>query len=459
MRLIQVFVPSNRRSAVAETLKAADVEFLFGDERSGRDGVIAYVPVPRGAVDAVLERIHDAGVPEDTYTVVTDAERATVPNTDVLTDRFVEGPEGESALSHPEIRERAEDLKPARRTYVLFATLSAVVAVGGLLLDSAVIIVGAMVIAPFAGSALSVSVGAVISDYDMVAESVQSQLLGLAVAFAGAVGMSLLFKLTSFVPSTLALSRIDQVSAFSTPTLLTLFIALAAGFAGALALATDLPVSIAGVAVAAAIVPAAAGAGLGVVWGELLLVLGAVVLLSMNILLVNVAAYVGLVSLGYRSSVLRSLREDLELSLRTGAYAAVTLAFVVVVVLTAVATYQHVAFQQEVNRNVQSVLSNEEYERLELVRVETEYSDVDALGRTEGVTVTVARSTETDYPALAARIRGEIGAATGRAVTVNVHFRDYQQSSPLPDGRLHGGRLGGVDRTVPATLTPGAPRR
>nr|WP_229380087.1 hypothetical protein [Haloterrigena salifodinae] len=57
------------------------------------------------------------------------------------------------------------------------------------------------------------------------------------------------------MPSTLDIGLVGQVSGFATPNLLTLVIviAIAAGFAGALALATDLPVSRAGVAVAAAI--------------------------------------------------------------------------------------------------------------------------------------------------------------------------------------------------------------
>ncbi len=57
------------------------------------------------------------------------------------------------------------------------------------------------------------------------------------------------------MPSTLDIGLVGQVSGFATPNLLTLVIviAIAAGFAGALALATDLPVSLAGVAVAAAI--------------------------------------------------------------------------------------------------------------------------------------------------------------------------------------------------------------
>ncbi|WP_224333775.1 DUF389 domain-containing protein [Haloprofundus halobius] len=431
MRLVQVFVPNDSRVAVRKQLEEMGVEYLFTTEESHREGSIASFPVPSGAVDGVLDRLYDAGLDEDTYTVVTDAARANVPNADDLTERYAEMPKGNLGTSHAEIRERAEDLKPATPTYLAFAVVSAIVAVAGLLLDSAIAIVGAMVIAPFAGSTLSASVGAVISDREMVVDSATSQAAGLVVAYVGAVVMTLFLRETGFVPSELAVTRIGQVSAFLTPSLLTLAIAITAGFAGALALATDLPVSIAGVAVAAAIVPAAATAGVGTVWGLPVVVLGAVVLLLMNIVFINLAAYVALVSLGYRSSVIRSVRENTRISLRSGAYAVVVLLFIAVVVVTSAGTYQHLTFEQDVNQEVQATLAETEYSTLELVSVKTEYNGLSPSENGVSVTVTVSRTTDTGYELLADDLRAGLDGTTSRPVTVNVRFLDYQQSQPV----------------------------
>ncbi|WP_071391269.1 DUF389 domain-containing protein [Haloprofundus marisrubri] len=431
MRLIQIFIPNDSRVAVRKRLEEMGVEYLFTNEDSHREGVVAYVPVPSGAVDRVLDRLYDAGLDEDTYTVVTDAARANIPNVDELTEQYVEMPKGNLGTSHTEIRERAEELKPATPTYIAFAVASAIVAVGGLLLDSAIAIVGAMVIAPFAGSTLSASVGAVISDREMVVDSATSQILGLVVAYVGAVVMTLFLRETGFVPPELAVTRIGQVSAFLTPSLLTLVIAITAGFAGALALATDLPVSIAGVAVAAAIVPAAAVAGVGTVWGLPVVVLGALVLLLMNIVFINLAAYVALVSLGYRSSLIRSVRENARISLRSGAYAVIVVLFLVVVVVTSMATFQHLTFEQDANQEVQSILSESDYSSLELVSVKTEYNGLSPTDNGVSVTVTVSRTTDAEYELFADELRARLGASTSRPVTVNVRFLDYQQSESL----------------------------
>jgi len=438
MRLIQVFVPSEDRDAVRETLSEMDVRFLFTETDDGRDGRLANVPVPAGAVDAVLDRLYDAGLDEDTYTVVSDVDRATLPNLDELTDRHVEGPRGKRGASHAEIRERAEDLTPGTLTYLAFAIASAVVAVGGLLLDSAIVIVGAMVIAPFAGSTLSTSVGAVVNDHDMVVDSATSQVMGLVVAYVGAVAMSALLIRSDFVAATLDIANVGQVGAFVTPNLLTLVIAIAAGFAGALAVATDLPVSLAGVAVAAAIVPAAAVAGIGTVWGQPIVVAGAVVLLLMNIVFVNLTAYCTLLLLGYRSSFLQHVREDTSVSLRTAAFTLLVALFLVVVAVTTFATYQHLVFEQRVNEDVQDVLAEDEYSELELEGVETEYNDASVFSDEVTVSVTVGRSSDLEHEDLAEDLRDEIANETGRSVSVDVRFVDYQRAT-APDAADDGG--------------------
>ncbi|EMA42432.1 DUF389 domain-containing protein [Halococcus saccharolyticus] len=428
MRQIRTRVPSDSREAVTTALTDADIEYLVSEEASGRDAVIVEIPVPGGGVDPILELLYDAGLDENAYTVISEVETAGATTQAVadLEDRYVAGPKGESGVSYPEIKERAENLEPGRATYIAFAALAAIVAVAGLLLDSAIIIVGAMVIAPFAGSSLSAAVGAVIDDRGMVVDSVGTQLVGLVVAYVGAVAMSLVLRETFFVPAALAITRVQQVGAFLTPSLLAVVVALAAGAAGALALATDLPVSIAGVAVAAAIVPSAATAGIGTVWNEPLVVAGALVLLFMNVVFINVSAYVALVALGYRDSVTRSVRENLTISVRTGAYALVVLGFVVSVIVVSAATASYVGFEGAANREVQTTIDEPVYDDLELVGVSSSYSARELFGGDVSVTVTLSRTTGSEYPTLAQTLQERISAATDRPVTVQLRFLDYE---------------------------------
>ncbi|SEO83742.1 uncharacterized hydrophobic domain-containing protein [Halogranum amylolyticum] len=425
MRLVQLRVTDANRQAILDALDALDAEYVVVDEATDLNTTIVQIPVPDGASDGLLAHLDDAGLGDDAYTVVTDATSPREVNQQ-LADRFVEGPKGDAGVSHPEIRERALDLQPNRPTYVALAALSAVVATAGLLLDSAIIIVGAMVIAPFAGSSLSASVGAVIDDRRMLVQSVNSQLLGLIVGFVSALAVTAGLRQTSFVPSGVAIGRIEQIGLFLTPNLLALTIAVCAGAAGALALATDLPVSIAGVAIAAAIVPSVATAAIGVVWGDALVTFGAVVLLAMNIVFINLTAYLALVGLGYRSSLVRDSWTNFQPSVRTGVYAVLVLVFAVVLAATVGATAQYIVFEHQVKEDVEAVVDGPTYDSLELMSVQAEYNDMNALGRVESVTVTVARSSDDDYPLLAEAIERSISARSGREVTVNVRFLEYQ---------------------------------
>ncbi len=430
MRLLQVSVPTDRRAAVESALDDLDARYLLVDEVSGGRSLVCYVPVPSGGVQPVLERLYEAGLDEDTYTVVTDASSVKGVDADRLTAELVEGPKGDRGISNPELRERADDLWPDGGTYVALALLSAVVATAGLLLDSAIVIVGAMVIAPFAGTTLSASVGWVIDDYDMITRSARAQVIGLAVAVVGALALSFLMRQVGIVPRMLQISAAEQVGFFITPSLLALAIAISAGAAGALALATDLPVSIAGVAVAAAIVPAAAAFGIAAVWGLPLLAVGAIVLLLMNIFFINVTAYVALVVLGYRSSVFRDSLGRVGLNLRTGLYALFVVVFLVVGVGTAAATAQHVAFEYAVGNEVSATLEEEAYGGLELHDVGTQYDGMGVLGEPQTVTVEFGRSSDRDYDELARTLQERISERTGQAVAVRVQFNDYSTATP-----------------------------
>jgi uncharacterized hydrophobic protein (TIGR00341 family) len=432
VRLVQLRVRNESQDRVLETLEEENADYVIAEEAADNDSSIVYFPLPDGAVDEMLDRLREDGLEDDAFTIVTEIETATTPGLDELEGKYTQGPDDEIGLSHAELRTKARELTPQLSMFLLFAGLSSLVAAAGLLLDSAIIIVGAMVISPFAGSSLSASVAAVIGDYDSIADSVKSQLIGLVVALSGAVVAGLLFRYGSLVPSSLAIENIAQVGAFSTPALLTLTVAVFAGTAGGLALVTDLPVSLAGVAVAAAIVPAAAAAGLGIVWLEPVLVAGALVLLLVNVILINVTAYVSLWAFGYRAASSGDVRHFLSADLRTVASAALVVAIAVVVVAVVVMTYQHFVFAQAVNQGTDDVLAEPEYEHLVLEQVEVGYSGVTLPADEEPnrITVVVGQYTDDDYPDLSQALHERIDEETDRDVAVQVRFLEYQETTP-----------------------------
>ncbi|WP_331234475.1 hypothetical protein [Natronorarus salvus] len=59
MRLLQLYVDEDRRDTVSESYESLDLECFLTDETGTHGGSLAYVPVPNGAVDGVLNELRE----------------------------------------------------------------------------------------------------------------------------------------------------------------------------------------------------------------------------------------------------------------------------------------------------------------------------------------------------------------------------------------------------------------
>jgi uncharacterized hydrophobic protein (TIGR00341 family) len=425
MRIIEVLVPDSSRDDVLAVLRDKRVDYVLTAEDSDREASVVRFPLPKQAVETVLDRLRDAGLSEDDYTVVAAAESAQTPHYDELEEKYVEGSEEDSRIAHEEIRATALDMTPDDTTYYAMTLLSAVVATAGLLLDSPAIVVGSMVIAPLVGSAMTASVGVVMNDREMVRQGGAAQLYGLAIAVVGALVFTGLLRVAGVVPAALDVTTIAQVTKRASPGLLSLVVALAAGAAGAFGLATALPVSLVGVMIAAAIVPAAAAVGIGLAAGHLEVALGAGSLLVANTLAINVVGVVVLRLFGYRQA---HAPDNLRPAGRT-----VRIATTALVLLTAAAAgavlFQQMAFENTANEAVGEALDRQRYADLELRAVQAEFNDRGAFDSSQRVTVVVARPTDSPYPNLADEIARQLARRIDQRVSVEVEFVERQRAT------------------------------
>jgi uncharacterized hydrophobic protein (TIGR00341 family) len=442
MRLVQTLVPDESREDIVDMLTDSRVDYAIADDAGGENTSTIFVPLPTGAVEDMLDNLHDAGLDEDAFVVVTEIETATTPHFEELEERYSDDSDDEN-VAHEELRTQAREMSPATPRFVVFAAMSAVVATAGLLLNSAIIIVGAMVVSPFAGASLSASVGAVSNDPASALEGIKSQLLGLVVVLISAVGASFLFRWSFVLPPAITVSRIEQVSSFATPTVLSLTIAVVVGAAGALALVGDLSETIIGVAVAAAIVPAAATTGIALVWGDPPLALGALALLLANVVLINLTAFVTLWALDYRSLIFGDVINDLSFDVSTIFSMAVAVVLIAILVVTAFGMYQYFTLSRTVNQNVNEVFTEPEYDQLELGQVQVAYGIGSLFGTSGSVTVVVGRPADENYPRLAETIQQRINADTNQPITVEVRFINYQRAVPSSSALTFGQRLHG----------------
>lgn len=425
MRIIEILVPDDDRDAVVGVLDERNIDHVLIDEASDRGkAAVVRFPLPTQAVDEVLSSLREAGLAENRYTVVASAESAQTRNFADLEERYVAGEEEDERIAHEEIRAKALDMTPNAGTYYTMTLLSAVVATAGLLLDSPAIVVGSMVIAPQVGSALTASVGVVLGDRQMMRDGFSSQFYGLLLAIVGALVFGGFLRAAGFVPPVLDVTTVEQIGKRTSPGLLSVAVALAAGAAGAFGLATALPVSLVGVMIAAALIPAAAAAGIGVAAGQPVVALGAGSLLVANAVAINLVGVGTLRALGYRGGDVPGESRSPGTAAKVGVAALVLLA----TAGAGVAVSQQMAFENATNQEVEDVLAQDRYAELELESVETEYNDHGLFDDTQQVTVTVSRPADDSYPKLAQEFALRLSGRIDQQAAVDVEFVERQRA-------------------------------
>lgn len=429
MRLVQVLVPNGTRESVLQVLDEEAIDYAVCEE-TGRGDFEALVsfPIPQGGVEQVLDELERTDASEDAYTFVMATEAVISRRADSLEKRY-----GGLRISREELSARARDLAPARSTYVAFLVLSTVIATSGLLLDSVATIIGAMVIAPLMGPAITASVGTVLDDERLAARGVTFQVFGLALAVAVGAVVGFLLKDSFLLPPALDIRTIPQVTERTSPTFLSLFLALGSGIAGAISVMRNGGSALVGVAIAVALIPPAATAGLGIAWGFPIVAITAGSLVVVNLLAINLSALVVFYLAGYRSipddshdqsAIRRSVLK------RLGEIVLGFLPLSVVLGSVTYAEYQTNEIELELRNEAQAMLDDPEYEGLNYEGIATDFNYVQyAVGKEYEVEVTVGVERGTSVPPeLAQRIDDRLTEATGVDLTVRVAFLDEQVS-------------------------------
>ncbi|MFC7200841.1 TIGR00341 family protein [Halospeciosus flavus] len=427
MRLVQVMIPAGKREAVLDTLDEEGIDYVLTDETSGRKytGVV-YFPLPTQAVEEILDALREAGLSEDAYTVVLDAETVVSRRFEELKERYEEEAE-DQRIAREEIIARARDLAPRFPTFLVMTIISAVVATAGVLLDSPAVVVGSMVIAPLIGPAMATSVGSVLDDRELFVRGVKLQGIGFGVAVASAAVFAFLVKSLFLVPPGIDVLAIDQVRGRLSPDFLSLAVALGAGVAGALSLASGVSSVLVGVMIAAALVPPTAVVGIGLAWGMPAAVVGSTVLVLVNFLSINLAALATFWYKGYRPEEWFRLSEARTATLKRIAVLAAVLAVLSVFLgYVTYVSYQHAVFENTAKQEVERALATSPYEELELLAIEVEYTRETPFAKPQRVVVTVGRPVENGYPQLAETLLHRVEAETTYDVTVQVRFVELE---------------------------------
>lgn len=176
-------------------------------------------------------------------------------------------------------------------SFVVMMILSTLIATFGLFGDSSPVIIGAMILAPIISPIVSFSMGMVRYDINMLKSGVITIIIGTMVSLVFAAGVTLIIPLQVLTP---------EIDARLSPTLLDMGIAVASGVAAAYAHAkSGIAKSLAGVAIAVALVPPLAVAGIGIGWLDWEVFSGAILLYLTNLAGIIMFAGITFLLLGF----------------------------------------------------------------------------------------------------------------------------------------------------------------
>jgi uncharacterized hydrophobic protein (TIGR00271 family) len=183
---------------------------------------------------------------------------------------------------------------PLSTDFIVLLAVSALLASGGLLQNSSAVVIGAMLVAPLLGPLAAVSVGLVTARLGLSARALLTLAAGTVATIATSAAAGLVIPIGA--PTSEMLAR-------GSPSLIDLGVAVAAGVVGAYATARkDIPAALAGVAIAAALVPPLCTTGLAISIGDADLAYGSFLLFVTNIVSVVLTGGVVLRWMGLRSN-------------------------------------------------------------------------------------------------------------------------------------------------------------
>ena len=251
------------------------------------------------------------------------------------------------------IEKRREDCLLSER-YLFMTAMSAGIAVLGLMLSSAAVVIGAMLLSPLMGPIMGLGFALAIGDYQWLKQSARSLAWGSVMGIGLTAVLVFLSPIQTITP---------EIAARTQPNLFDLFVALFSALAGAYAMIRGREGTIVGVAIATALMPPLAVVGFGLATWNWTVFSGALLLYVTNLITIALTAWVMARIYGFKTSL--SARNTLFQNI---AVAAVFIALAVPLAFS----LQQIAFQTNAQRIVRAEIEEkfDDQSRIEVTGIE-----------------------------------------------------------------------------------------
>ncbi|USQ83001.1 DUF389 domain-containing protein [Streptomyces phaeoluteigriseus] len=250
---------------IENTVGTTHLVVLTGAARDP-EGDVVTCDVAREAGDQLLSGLQELGL-EKTGSIA-------VENIDLSLSRRADKAESDApgeaadAVLWEHLVDATHEESTLSVTYVAFITLATMIAACGVVLDNAILIVGAMAVGPEFGPLAGICTAAVQRAPRLALRSLIALLVGFAAAMAITVGFSFFMDAVGlFTEEQLEADRPNTGFIYA-PDWFSFVVAILAGAAGTLSLTSAKSGALVGVAISVTTVPAAANAAVALIYGD-----------------------------------------------------------------------------------------------------------------------------------------------------------------------------------------------
>ncbi|MEW2291912.1 DUF389 domain-containing protein [Streptomyces sp. NPDC006743] len=266
---LRLITPADRTDEVAglihRTVGTAHLVVLPGAARSP-SGDVVMCDVAREAADELLGGLRELGIDRTGSIAVESIDLSLSDRADKAEE---EAPgEAADAVLWEELTEATHEESTLSITYLAFITLATMIAACGVVLDNAVLIVGAMAVGPEFGPLAGISTALVRRAPKLALRSLVALLAGFALAMAVTVGFSLFMDAVGLFSKAKLEGPRPSTGFVYAPDWFSFVVAVLAGIAGTLSLTSAKSGALVGVAISVTTVPAAANAAVAFAYGD-----------------------------------------------------------------------------------------------------------------------------------------------------------------------------------------------
>ncbi|KAA0006914.1 MAG: TIGR00341 family protein [Thermoplasmata archaeon] len=268
-RLLLVYHPCNE--SIDEILKKFDVEIW--KEKHGKQ-CFARILLQAEKSEEVINALERHFSKYESFRIIILPVEAKIPREE-SNEKEEKKEKEKERLSTEEIYEDLTEEAKLSSAYLALVILAAITASIGILYNNVAIIIGSMVIAPLLAPNMALALAATLADSKLAKRSMTTGFIGYIAAILTGFIFGLLFK------NEISLQNLGH---------LYLLLAFAAGIAGAISITKGIIETLVGVMVAVALLPPIVAAGILLGQGCFLKAIGSLLVFSINVVGINLAA-------------------------------------------------------------------------------------------------------------------------------------------------------------------------